>query len=125
MPPACRLTGPVSISSNFCGGNIVHTSTSVTSPTSAVVNLLIDQDPYTSLEDTIHSQWFYFKSALLDSSLGGPADSSAEITVDYVITNANDVAFASAWPGSSVCVSTNGQKSYERKSKTTYSKADG
>ena len=125
IPAPCALTGPVAISAAFCGGNIVHESTVQHSQTTATVNLLIDQDAYTVFEDTVHSQWFYFKSTLLDSSLGGPTDPTKHITVDYVITNANNVAFPSAWPGSSVCVSTNGQKSYERKTKTKFSRKEG
>ncbi|GMI10676.1 hypothetical protein TrLO_g9011 [Triparma laevis f. longispina] len=124
IPDPAPLSGPVAISSNFCGGNIVHTATIVESPTKCRVELNVDQDPYTELEDTIHSQWFYFKGSLMDPILGGP-NKGEEVTVDYVITNANRVAFPSAWPGSSVCVSTNGKKSWERKTKTDYDKAEG
>ena len=48
-----------------------------------------------------------------------------EVEITYVITNANDVAYSPAWPGSTVCFSTDGKASWERKTETEYSKSKG
>jgi hypothetical protein len=55
-PPAPLGIGPVSVSSTFCGGNIVHVRTVAAEDGTFTVELNVDQDPYTQLEDTIHSQ---------------------------------------------------------------------
>ena len=117
---------PISISSSFCGGNIAHVGGSGDpGDVSFVVELNVEQDPYTSLEDTIHSQWFYFRSSLTDSLVEKLPAGKKEVNVRYVVTNAMDTAYPRAWPGSTVCVSTNGKKTWERKLDTSFSKAEG
>ena len=82
----------VSISCAFDAGNIEVTSLgSAAEP----VLLKVRPDPLTELEKKAHMQWFYFRS--MASQAG---------TVRYEITNAGEVSFPEAWPGSQVCVST-------------------
>ena len=134
----CSFGGPLSITSSFCGGNIVHKATThvhdpfATNAPSIRVELLIDQDPPTVLEGKTHSQWFYFKSTptcdfdvKASESVASLPTAAPHIKVLYVIVNANDVAFPSAWPGSSVCVSTDGKKTWPRKCNTVYDKEAG
>ena len=57
LPDPAPFGGPLSITSKFCGGNIVHVSTTeLKSSASFEVALNINQDPYTTLEKATHSQ---------------------------------------------------------------------
>ena len=97
----------VSISSAFDAGNIECCDVS-DSGAAPVVSLKIRPDPFTELEKKRHSQWFYFRSTAVKAGIVG-----------YEITNAHDVSFAEAWPGSQVCVSTD-RKVWHRVSTTRY-----
>ena len=88
----CIDMSTVSISCAFDAGNIEVTSLgSAAEP----VLLKVRPDPLTELEKKSHMQWFYFRSMAFQPG-----------TVRYEITNAGEVSFPEAWPGSQVCVST-------------------
>mmetsp|Transcript_40231 Transcript_40231/g.78648 ORF Transcript_40231/g.78648 Transcript_40231/m.78648 type:complete len:512 (+) Transcript_40231:60-1595(+) len=94
-PPPVR----VSISSAFDSGNIRYGSVGRDPDAAAVVRLSIVPDPHTELEDTSHMQSFAFRSVV---SAACDDDDNAPRTVRYVVTNAGNASYPSAWPGSTV-----------------------
>lgn len=86
----------IHISDSFCGGNIALQK--CVSNGSVSVHLQIKQDPYTDLEQKHHSQYFCFRSSINDVE-NGPID------VTYVVDNAAEVSFPSAWNDYTVFVS--------------------
>jgi hypothetical protein len=63
-------------------------------------------DIHTELENVGHMQYFCFRSFV--SGLVPVPSSAASVVVTYVISNAADVSFPDAWPGSSVCYNVRG-----------------
>lgn len=86
----------IHISDTFCGGNIELLETDVSNNDSLVaVHLNIKKDVFTELEQTHHLQYFSFRS-----SINKVGDYPVDVT--YVIDNASEVSYPSAWQGSTV-----------------------
>ena len=103
----------VSVSDSYDGGNIEFVEHR--SAESKVV-LKIRPDPYTVLEKTNHLQYFSFRSCVAEPQ-----------TIEYVIENAGQTSYASAWEGSTVFTSTNlnDENSWTRIKDTFYDKEKG
>lgn len=87
------MTPRISISDAFDGGNIRHLSQEVNNNDSKIldVRLEIKNDIYTELEDKAHSQYFCFRAMV-----------SGQQRVRYIITNAGQCSYPTAWPGMTV-----------------------
>jgi hypothetical protein len=59
-------------------------------------------DIHTELENVGHMQYFCFRS-FVSGLVPMPSSAASAVVVTYVISNASDVSFPDAWPGSSVC----------------------
>ena len=60
--------------------------------------MAIRPDVYSKLEDKTFMQWFSFRCS--------PAADSASQRVRYTISNAASASYPKAWPGTTVCYST-------------------
>jgi murein tripeptide amidase MpaA len=108
----------LSVSDSFEGGNIELVGLSgggggdSSAPSGGdnrvalTARLRIKPDAYSDYERTAHFQYFCFKSALVLSDGGGEASASSSTTVRYVIENAGQASYPSAWEGSTVFVGT-------------------
>jgi murein tripeptide amidase MpaA len=97
----------ISVTDSHDGGNIEFVSQSEPSMMSdksvaITVTLRIKPDVYTELEKTSHMQYWSFRSFVTGSEalITGSFES---IIVKYVIANAKDVSFPTAWPGTTIC----------------------
>lgn len=109
----------VSISSTFDGGNgKLHKVDGNT------VYIHIEKDPYTELEDTEHFQYFNFRSTVLRK---GDDETSNELTLKYVLSNAGECSYPIAWDGSTAFVSTTpfDPHSWHRVLNTSYDASTG
>ena len=108
----------ISISDAFDGGNIQFVGQSLTSENNEItVELAIQKDPFSELEQTHHYQYFAFRATAV-----GPAEG---VRVKFVIVNAGEVSYPAAWEGSTVCFSPTLQlddnvSSWQRKVETRY-----
>ena len=100
----------VSISDAFDGGNIQHVKNN-----ESQVYLKVKPDPYTELEKVSHMQYFSFRSRVQCEN---------ESTLTYIIENAGDCSYPSAWPGSTVFYSKD-RKTWKRVVNSTYDKENG
>jgi len=82
--------------------------------------------PYTELEKTNHFQYFNFRSSL--SGITGDEQKPTTATVKYVVANAGEASYATAWNGSTVFFSPSDpydSKPWLRKIDTTYDEQSG
>mmetsp|Transcript_22637 Transcript_22637/g.32416 ORF Transcript_22637/g.32416 Transcript_22637/m.32416 type:complete len:355 (+) Transcript_22637:92-1156(+) len=86
-----------SISDSYDGGNIEHLRTEGTT-----VYLNIKSDPIGEFEQRKHRQYFSFRSTLAPAAATAPS-------ITFVIENAKDCSFPTAWPGTTVFVSSDFQ----------------
>ncbi|CAJ1958662.1 unnamed protein product [Cylindrotheca closterium] len=91
----------VSISDCFDGGNIKFIRREQNEQDADTVDIIlhIKPDVYTVLEKIGHMQYFSFRSTI--SGLDGSQK------VRYVLENAEAVSYPDAWPGTTICYSTN------------------
>jgi len=96
----------VSISDAFDGGNIkfIKQQPNANDPRIIDVILQIKPDLYTELEEICHMQYFSFRSTV--SGLADH-DEGSSVKLKYILQNAHKVSYPEAWPGSTVCYSTN------------------
>jgi len=113
-----QMTTKISISDAFDGGNGRSVLTDVES-SPMTVHVEMKKDPFTLLEKTHHSQYFSFRSTA--------SDITKSTTVKYVVTNAGDASYPSAWKGSSTFYSNkiSDAHSWKRKVDTTYNEEKG
>jgi murein tripeptide amidase MpaA len=114
-----KMTIPsVSISSGFDGGNGKLNTTELAGE-QLTVFVDIQKDPYTEFEKKCHSQSFYFRSSIRD--IDQPT------SVKYVLSNAGETSYPSAWEGSTTFFSTSPSdpNSWLRKLDTTYDASTG
>lgn len=88
-----------SISDTFDGGNIkfVGQKPNANDPNVIDVEVNIQPDVYTELEQIAHMQYFAFRV-----TLGGLEDEGSQQVINYVISNAQDVSYPEAWSGTTV-----------------------
>jgi murein tripeptide amidase MpaA len=105
----------VSISDTFDGGNIKRITASAREGDQEVV-LHVKPDVYTELERKSHSQYFCFRATVSSLEMGGTCK------VTYVIENASEVSYPTAWRGSTVFFTTHvgNTDSWRRKADTEY-----
>jgi murein tripeptide amidase MpaA len=108
----------VSISSAFDGGNGKLNKTEQLDD-QLTVFVDIQKDPYTELEKMYHSQHFSFRSSIKDIDRA--------TTVKYVLANAGEASYPSAWEGSTTFFSNSPSdpSSWLRKLDTSYDKNTG
>ena len=102
----------VAISDAFDGGNIEYVGSD---SDTGVVLLKVKPDPFTELEKVRHMQYFSFRSRMQEDE---------RKTLNYVIENAGECSYPSAWPGSTVFYSKD-RKTWRRVLNTTYDKDSG
>jgi murein tripeptide amidase MpaA len=104
----------VSISDAYDGGNIEFLGYQQQKD-NVVVSLNIKPDPFTELERTSHLQYFSFRSAV-------NVDPDQTLQVEYVIENAANASYPSAWNESTVFYSTSlsDPEAWKRKVHTMY-----
>jgi len=107
----------VSISDAYDGGNGKLVKTKVIDD-QLTVFVDMKKDPFTELEKVHHSQYFSFRSSI---------QSDGENTVKYVLANAGDASYPSAWEGSTTFYSSNPSdpSSWKRKVDTSYDASTG
>ena len=113
-----RLGADISVSSDFCSGNI-----ELIDVDDYTVRLRIVPEPLTELEKTRHMQWFAFRSTFRP----GAEELELETTdtvVTYKIDNAGLCSYPSAWDGAEVCVS-HDRQNWRRITSTRYDAAHG
>jgi len=108
----------ISISDAFDGGNGKLNKTQVVND-QLTVYVDLKKDPYTEFEKKHHSQYFSFRSSIkgIDSAT----------TVKYVLANAGEASFPSAWDGSTTFFSSTPSEpsSWLRKLDTSYDAKTG
>uniref|UniRef100_A0A7S3VEH8 Peptidase M14 domain-containing protein n=1 Tax=Chaetoceros debilis TaxID=122233 RepID=A0A7S3VEH8_9STRA len=113
-----------SLSSAFDGGNgeFLRVEVSNGQPT---VYVEMTKDPHTELENLYHSQYFSFRSIFKASE--NDSGAATDAAVRYVLANAGDASYPSAWEGSTTFYSTNPSDpaSWRRKLDTTYDSNTG
>ena len=71
-----------------------------------IVTLRIKPDVYTELEKTSHMQYWSFRSFISGSEALITGAAVESIIVKYVIANAKDASFPTAWPGTTIYYTT-------------------
>jgi Cytosolic carboxypeptidase N-terminal domain len=96
----------VSISSDFCGGNIELVDVMNENDTTPCrVQLRIRPDVYSELERKQHSQYFCFGAATTVHQHPDDHADDASLTtktVEFVLQNAAEASFPAAWKGTTV-----------------------
>ena len=110
----------VSISDAFDGGNGKLVKTEVIDG-QLTVFVDIKKDPFTELEKMHHSQYFSFRSSIKGLPAPDNDDGNGTTLVKYVLANAGDASYPSAWDGSTTFYSTTPSEpsSWKRKLDTT------
>lgn len=110
------MTVNLSISDAYDGGNIkfISQETNANDPRVLDVSLHIKPDVRTELEHISHMQYFSFRVMVCDVDVPQ--------RVNYIIANAGKASYPDAWPGSTVCYSSNvhDPDSWKRKEDTFY-----
>ena len=116
----------VSISDAFDGGNGKLVKTEVIDG-QLTVFVDIKKDPFTELEKMHHSQYFSFRSSIKGLPAPDNDDGNGTTLVKYVLANAGDASYPSAWDGSTTFYSTTPSEpsSWKRKLDTTYDSGTG
>ena len=78
------------------------------------VTLQVKPDVYTELENTSHMQYWSFRSFVSGSEALITGAAVESIIVKYVIANAKDASFPTAWPGTTICNSWGGMSATRR-----------
>lgn len=111
----------ISVSDAFDGGNIkfIEQRTNEKDDSLIEVVLEIKPDVYTELEKMAHMQYFSFRV-----TVGGVSETPQKIK--YIIANADKVSYPEAWPGTTVCYSSDveGVDSWRRNKETFYTEGN-